>query len=140
MRVSLSLRWAALAVLAVAGAGCREAASPSSPLVLTTAPDLAATVSSSRLESGNGPAGASYWYGVWVTIAPATIANAGVVVVASTPVYIRPASGLISRTTGAEIHAGDTIEVWRDTSVTYGAIEAPPGAPAYNATQVVILR
>jgi hypothetical protein len=49
-------------------------------------------------------------------------------------------NGKLTRSSVAAIAVGDVIQVWRDASIAYGAVEAPPGKPCYTGTQVVLLR
>jgi hypothetical protein len=126
-------------------AGC-SAADPDPSLVqsgstpvLTRAPDLTATVTMDTLQAGYTPEGYLSQYDVWVAIAPSTAADAGVVFGASTPVFTST-GGVLTRATAASIAVGDVIQIWHDATVAYGAVQAPPGAPAYSGTQVVVLR
>ena len=129
-----------LSLLLTAGAAaCQSATAPDTSLPLPGAPDLVAFVSRTAHESGPTPAGYVSQYAVWVAVPPSTAADAGVVVGASTPVFLSR-HGVLARTTGASISIGDSIQVWHDASVAYGAVQAPPGAPCYTGTQVLILR
>jgi hypothetical protein len=108
--------------------------------MLATAPDFSGSVAKAELESGNGPAGYYAQHDIWVVIPPATNANAGVVVPTSAPVFLRHRGGLVA-VAASEIRVGDRIQVWRDPiQVGYGAVQAPPGAPVYRGTQIVIDR
>jgi hypothetical protein len=120
-------------------AGCQDGTGPSTTLVLTQPPDLTAVVFQSTHESGPTPGGYVSQYAVWIGNSGATSGDAGVVVGAGIPVFVS-SSGKLTRTTGEAIAAGDLIQVWRDASVAYGAVEAPPGTPCYIGTQIVILR
>ena len=119
--------------------GCQEGTAPETTLVLSAPPDLTVAVFQSTHESGPSPNGYISQYAVWIGNPGATSADAGVVVGAATPVFIRT-HGALTRTTGAAIEPGDIIEVWRDSSVAYGAVQAPPGRPCYRGEQVLILR
>ena len=136
---------AALTALAIAVAACSHATGPAdtrqeATLVLTTTPDFSATVTKAWYESANGPAGPYAQYDVWVAIAPATSANAGVVVPVKAPVFLRSGGRLLTAS-GEDIRAGDRIQVWRDpVFVGYGAVQGPPGAPTYEGRQIVIVR
>jgi hypothetical protein len=120
-------------------AGCQDETGPDTTLVLSRPPELTAAVFQSTHESGPSPNGPISQYAVWIGSPGATNADAGVVVGAGTPVFVR-SSGELTRTTGAAIAVGDLIEVWRDASVAYGAVQAPPGQPCYHGTQIVIAR
>lgn len=103
-------------------------------------PDFSATVSKAEFEGGNGPAGPYEQYDIWVVIPPATTANAGVVLGKSVPVFVMRGGGIAAADAG-QIRVGDQIQVWRDPiRVGYGAVQAPPNAPVYTGTQVVIVR
>jgi hypothetical protein len=109
-------------------------------LVLSTPPDFSGLVTQVTLEEGNSPGGFVSQFDVWVSISPSSVANAGVVVGKSTPVFIRVQSGSLTSVMPDAIRAEDSVEIWHDKTVAYGAAQAPPGAPTYLATQVVILR
>ncbi len=127
-------------LLTVLLAGCQDGTDPNTTLVLTRPPDLTATVFQSTHESGPSPNGGQIsQYAVWIGSGGATTADAGVVVGTVVPVFVR-SSGKLTRTTGAAIAAGDIIQVWRDASVAYGAVQAPPGQPCYRAMQIVIVQ
>jgi hypothetical protein len=79
-------------------------------------------------------------YELWLTISPAISANAGLIVGRNVPVFVRSPAGTVMPASACSIAQGDLVEVWHDLSVTYGAVEAPPSAPAYFGTQVVIRR
>ena len=64
-------------------------------------------------------------------------ANAGVVIPTNAPVFVRH-NGQIFSSRVTNVKAGDLVEVWHDKTVGYGAAQAPPGAPVYAATQIVI--
>ena len=126
--------------LALGAAGCHDSTAPVTTLAIPTAPDFVAVVASSTHYEFVAPSG--YWvsqYEPWVAIGPSQSANAGVVVAAARPVFLGT-SGVLERVTPAEIAPGDTIQVWREAAVVYGAIQAPPGSPSYGATQIVIVR
>ena len=128
-----------LSLLLTAGAAaCQSATAPDTSLLLSGAPDLVAVVSKTTYESGPTPGGYVSQYDIWVAVRPSTAADAGVVVGTSTPVFLSR-HGVLARTTGASISIGDSIQVWHDASVAYGAVESPPGAPCYTGTQIVIL-
>jgi hypothetical protein len=129
-----------LLLLAVTTAvGCQDSAGPDTTLTVSGPPDLTVAVYQSTHEQFISPEGPVSQYAVWVGMVAGTGADAGVVVGAKTPVFLR-ANGKLSRTSGSAIKSGDLIQVWRDASVGYGAVEAPPGAPCYTATQIVIER
>ena len=108
-------------------------------LTVSGPPDLRVTVFRSTHEEFISPVGPISQYAVWIGRPTGTRPDAGVLVAAKTPVFLR-INGALARTTGAAITAGDFVQVWRDASVAYGAVQAPPGAPCYHATQVVIER
>jgi hypothetical protein len=117
--------------------GCERATAPVTSLVLTRAADLAGVVMSTTYESGWVPAGFYMrQYDIWVAVRPDTSANAGVVVSVLVPVFVRE-YGALYRASASVLAVGDSLQIWTDSSVTYGAVEAPPGAPCYFATQVL---
>jgi hypothetical protein len=77
---------------------------------------------------------------VWVVIPPATTANAGIVVGDNVPVFIRLGTRPLATANSRAITVGDQVQVWYAGGAGYGAVQAPPGAPAYSAAQVVIVR
>src|SRR5688500_18954005 len=119
--------------------GCQDTAGPDTTLAVSGPPALTAAVFQSRHEEFISPVGPISQYAVWIGLPAGTRPDAGVLVGAKTPVFLR-INGELSRATGAAIEAGDLIQLWRDGSVSYGAVQAPPGAPCYHATQVVIER
>lgn len=107
--------------------------------VLAGPPDFVAIATSNTHMEGFVPAG--FWlsqYEVWIAIPSGLQPNAGVIVAAGGPVYLST-NGVITADTAADILPGDSIQVWRNTQVAYGSVQAPPGAPAYSAKQVVIV-
>jgi len=113
---------------------------PKTNLVLATPPDFSARVYFVEFESGNGPGfGAWSQHNVWVIIPPASAANAGVIVSTRSPVFLRTRDGIFV-SDGNQIRPGDTVDVWRQMPVAYGALQGPPGAPTYTSTQFVIDR
>ena len=120
-------------------AACTSSTLSDAALAVDTDADFSATVRKSEFEGGNGPAGYYAQFDVWLAIPPSSSANAGAVVPVKAPVYIRRSGGLVNAT-AADIHVGDVVEVWHDFRVGYGAVQCPPGAPCYTATQVVIDR
>jgi hypothetical protein len=136
--------WMLISVLSALGVACLDSAAPDgvsdTGLVVPGTPDLTVVVFQSTHEEFNAPDGYHHsQYAIWVGGAGALNPDAGVVVGAGGPVFIRSA-GELTRTTAAVITAGDTIQVWRSTSVSYGAAQAPPGAPCYEGLQIVIVR
>jgi hypothetical protein len=134
--------------VAIVIAGCNSALSPTagsdlgSPLPLSRSPDLTAVVTKDTVEAGYSPGWAGGWrsqYDLWLAVAPSPAANAGAVLGAATPVFVS-SGGVLSSATAASIRIGDVIQLWHDAGSVYGAAQAPPGAPAYASTQVVILR
>jgi len=119
--------------------GCQDGTGPSTTLVLSRPADLTAVVFQSTHESGPTPGGYVSQYAVWIGSSGAINPDAGLVVGSETPLFVS-SDGKLTRTSAAAIAVGDVIQVWRDASVAYGAVEAPPGKPCYTSTQVVILR
>lgn len=107
---------------------------------LSTAPDFVARVSTIHFENGISPAGPLSQYELWLTISPATSPNAGLVVGRNVPVFIRSSGGTVMPASACALSFGDTLEVWHDESVAYGSVQAPPAAPAYFGTQVIVRR
>jgi hypothetical protein len=126
-------------LLTLVTAGCQDGIGPSTELVHSGPPGLTAIVFQSTHESGPTPGGYVSQYAIWFGSSGAMSADAGLVVGAATPVFVS-SNGKLTRTSAAAIAVGDVIQVWRDASVAYGAVEAPPGKPCYTGTQVVILR
>ena len=96
-----------------------------------------------RIDYEDGPTPAGFvlsQYVLWLTIAPATRPNAGVVLGRGVPIFVRSGAGTAAGATACAIKVGDRVEVLHDQSIGYGAVEAPPGAPVYSGTQLVILR
>lgn len=128
-----------LLVLALAAAACQDSTGTETTLPVSGPADLSATVVQSTHEEFISPGGPVSQYAVWIRPPTGTRPDAGVLVGAQTPVFLR-ADGVLSETTGAAITAGDLVQIWRSASVVHGAAQAPPGAPCYDATQVVIER
>jgi hypothetical protein len=126
-------------LLSLVTGGCQDGTDPSTVLVLSGPADLTAVVFQTTHESGPTPGGYVSQYAVWIGSSGAMSADAGLVVGAATPVFLS-SNGKLTRASAAAITVGDVIQVWRDASVAYGAVEAPPGKPCYTSTQVVILR
>ena len=110
---------------------------PPADLVLSTPFDFSARVSQIDFEGGNSPNGPYSQYDAWVIVPPGASANAGVVIPTNAPVFVRH-NGQIFSSRVTNVKAGDLVEVWHDKTVGYGAAQAPPGAPVYAATQIVI--
>jgi hypothetical protein len=119
--------------------GCQDGTGPDTALDLSEPPDLTAVVFQSTYESGPSPNGHISQYAVWIGAPGASNPNAGVVIGAATPLFVRSGATL-TRTTAAAIASGDLIQLWRDASVAYGAVQAPPGRPCYRGEQIVIVR
>ena len=119
--------------------GCGSGTEPDPVPPLTTPSDLTAVVFRSTYDHEQSPEGSLSQYDVWVGAPGAASADAGVIVASDTPVFLQTGDRLI-QTTGASIRVGDTIEVWGDGTVAYGAAECPPGAPCYGSAQIVIRR
>ena len=133
---SFTLRPILLAALIL---GCGSGTEPDPATPLTTPPDFTAIVFRSLYDNEQSPEGQLSQYDVWIGAPGAASADAGVIVGRHTPVFLRVGNTL-SQTTGASIRVRDTIDVWSDGSVAYGAVECPPGAPCYGSKQVVIRR
>lgn len=123
--------------LAFVTAGCAETISPVT-LPVQTPPDLGARVLSIHYQQYVSPVGMIAQYELWVAIAPSDTANAGVLVNAAQPVYVQ-ANGALAAKTAADIVAGDSILVWTIVPVPIGP-PPPPGAPSYDAQQLVVIR
>ena len=125
-------------LLIIAFAGCSNGIT--SPPI-TRAPDFEATVVNVAGETIVSPSGAISQTVVWVAIPPATSANAAVIVPESTPVFVQRGTGgaTVAAAPDAIATAGH-IKVWHDQTTSFGAAEAPPGAPAYSAIQLVVVR
>lgn len=119
--------------------GCQDTAGPDATLAISGPPDFTAAVFQTTHEEFISPVGPISQYAVWIGPSARTRPDAGVLLGPKTPVFIRR-HGALSQTTGASLKVGDLIQVWRDASVAYGATQAPPGAPCYHATQIVIER
>jgi hypothetical protein len=117
--------------------GCSSTTEPVSPR-FSTAPSFSATVTMAERESGLGPAGPFDQVNVWLAIPPGTGPNAGIIVPNATPVYVTTGASFYASSASA-IKAGDRVQVWHDDEVVYGAVQSPPGSPAYRAVQVVIV-
>lgn len=137
MRRTITSRIALLGTL-LAAAGCLDATSATVALPIQTAPDFTARVVIATHEQMVSPAGPVSQYDLFVAIPPSDTANAGVVIPESMPVF-EAVSGQYVRTTAAVIRVGQTIQVWHDFHVAYGAVQAPPGAPVYVPTQIVVI-
>ncbi|MEO8029199.1 MAG: hypothetical protein ABI765_00045 [Gemmatimonadota bacterium] len=109
-------------------------------LLRSSVPDLTGQLESVFVDSGNTPAGPRHQHNLWLTMAPATAPNAGVVVGRATPVFLQRGSGAPVPVTACDLAAGDSLVIWHDGSVAYGSVEGPPGAPGYFATQVLVIR
>jgi hypothetical protein len=139
------VRLAVPLAVVIAMSGCNNALSPaassdlSSTPPLSRSPDLTAVVTKDTVDAGYTPEGYSSEYDLWLAVAPSPAANAGVVLVASTPVFVST-GGVLSPATAASIKIGDVIQLWHDAGSVYGAAQAPQGAPTYASTQIVILR
>lgn len=111
-----------------------------SGLVITGPPDLSVVVVQSTYQEFAAPDGYHHsQYAIWVANLGDSTPHAGIVFGATGPVFIRTGTTL-TRATAASISQGDAIEVWRTGSVSYGAVQAPPGAPCYQGLQIVIVR
>jgi len=113
---------------------------PRATLALTRAPDFTGIVVKVTAESGAGPAGRFSQRDVWLAVTGASKTTAGVVVPLTTPVFIRGSDGAVHAARVTDIGEWQSIQVWHDASVAYGAVQGPPGAPTYTAVQVVIIQ
>lgn len=140
-----------LSLLALVGVACNNASSPQtcfgSPqqVYLTTVPNFVAPVSLIRVERGWTPAGFyEVQYNLWLTRAPGTAPNVGLVLSDTTPnptpVFARAQNGTVSPTTVCTIRIGDTVEVWHTGRWVLVSAEAPPGDTAFEAVQVIVHR
>ncbi len=126
-------------LLVLSAAACESATGPAVALVKTTPPDFVGVVTRNMLEAGCTPAGGcGDQYAVWVAIPPSDTGDAGVVVGDSTPIFVSNRFGLARAASGGSIVVGDSIHVWHDWTVAYGAVQAPFGAPCYMGTQIVV--
>ena len=119
--------------------GCQQGTGPGTTLELPEPPNLTAAVFQSTHESGNFPDGYVSQYAVWIGAPGAASPSAGLLVAAARR-YMSGRNGTLAKATAAAIRPGDLIEVWRDASVSYGAVQAPPGQPCFIGRQVVIVR
>jgi hypothetical protein len=137
-----------ISLVALAGVGCSSSTETSqtsncvetSAVQLSSAADFSGRVDKVDLEDGFSPEGPLYQHDLWLTVAPGTAPNAGVVVGRTVPVFLQVGSAAPIASTACAVEVSDSVEVWHDASVIYGAAQAPPGAPAYSGTQVVIVR
>jgi hypothetical protein len=139
MRALTVFRSLLAASAAVAITACSDSTGPETQLQIAIPSNFVGTVTKVEYEGGNGPAGYYAQYDVWLVVPPGTTSNAGVVVPVHAPVFTRR-GGAVYTADASDIHVGDQLEVWHDEFVGYGAVQAPPGAPAYTAMQVVIIR
>ena len=132
----LSLGFALLLALA----GCGDQTRPEGdPQILPDPPNLMARVFQSTRRSGPTPAGYISQYELWIGAPGSTAPEAGLVIGEKTPVFQRIDEELVL-TTAATIAVGDLLAVWREPGAAYGSVQAPPGRPAYYASQVVVTR
>ena len=136
----------ALAVVTAISAACKDTTAPANCFQGTasfsaTAPDFVARVSQVTYESGATPAGGQMsQFAVWLTVAPHTDPNAGIVLGRTTPVFERVGTGVVHPAAACTVTVGETLEVWHDFRWALGAAEAPPGDTLYFPTQIVIRR
>jgi hypothetical protein len=102
-------------------------------------------VSSITIERGWTPAGFYLvQYDLFLTRAPATNPNVGVVLADTlphpTPVFERAGDGTLTPSTACAIKVGDVLDVWHTGNWALGAAQAPPGDTAFEAAQIVIHR
>ena len=132
------IRWA-LPVLLLTGCRGDQVAPPDNLDPRTDPPDLSAIVFQNTRRSGATPAGFITQYELWIGPAGGSGPDAGLVLGEKTPVFQRVGADL-RPTTAAALGVGDLIDVWREPGAAYGAVQAPPVAPAYYALQVVVSR
>jgi len=135
-------RFVLLAALTLVGtAGCERTTAPAVSLVYSRAPNTSGVVTSSTyLSPGPTPGGFSAGsYDVWFAIPPDTVANAGVQVAISIPVFLSR-HGVLRPASASSIAPADTLLIWTDGSSAIGSSQSPPGTPCYIATQIVIVR
>ena len=92
--------------LALSVAACTETTSPTLPI--QTAPDFGARVVSIHRQQFIAPIGPVDQYALWVAIAPSDTANAGVLVAAAQPLFVR-AKGVLPFAGGDVPQAGGAI-------------------------------
>lgn len=147
MHYRIAGRWL-IVLMALAGTGCSDSTGSDGGgnCALTTVAfsltpaDLSARVSTVTFDNEIGPWGPLNQYNLWLTIAPSIAPNAGLVVGKAVPVFVQVGSTPVMASSACAIAVGDSLHVWHDATVVYGAVEAPPGAPAYYGTQVLIVR
>src|SRR4030088_1410671 len=99
MRMHKRVMTGTLAVVAVINAACNDATAPANCFRGTatfsaTAPDFVARVSQVTYESGATPAGGEMsQFDLWLTVAPHTDPNAGIVLSRNVPVFERVGTG-----------------------------------------------
>lgn len=119
-------------------AACYNSATDPSEMQLTTPPDLIGVVQQITHDTSFAPAGFQLdQYEIFIAIPPATAANAGVILGPHTTAF-RSHQGLTRAVDRAAIAVGDTLRIWVDGAPAFGSVQAPPGAPAYIAAQVVL--
>lgn len=118
---------------------CHEPAAPRVVLAIDGPPAFTAVAISNTYKEFVQPR--NIWtrqYELWLAIPPSASANAGVVLTPDAPVFTRSGDTLRAASP-RDIVAGDSLLVWHDGRVSYGTVQAPPDAPAYFGTQVVIV-
>lgn len=137
---------ATILVAAVISAACSDTTAPANCFRTTasfaaTTPDFVARVSQVTYESGATPAGGQMsQFAVWLTVAPHTDPNAGIILSRTTPVFERVGTGAVRPAAACTVNVGDMLEVWHDFRWAVGAAEAPPGDTLYFPTKIVIRR
>jgi hypothetical protein len=130
---------ATLAALLIPIVACYDSAMSPTEDLLTTPNDLVAVVTQISYDNAFAPAGFQLdQYELFVTVPPATQANAGLVLGPRTMVF-RPRGRSFAPLSRSEIVVGDTLKVWLGSGPAYGSVQAPEGAPAYGVNQVVLL-
>ena len=138
------MRFRTVCAMATAVSICACSSDPTSPGpgpdLPSSQPDLAGIAAQVNHESGYTPGGYASQYDVWLRVPPDSVPGTGVVIGKSAEVFIEGTGGALTAATAADIQVGDQIEIWKGAGSVYGSDQAPPGAPAYSAVEVVILR
>ena len=130
---------ATIAALLIPVAACYDSATDPTDAPITTPHDFVAVVTQITYEDGFVPAGFKLdQYDFFVTIPPATQANAGIVLGPHTLVF-RPRGRSFTPVSRSRVAVGDTLKVWLGSGPAYGSVQAPEGAPAYGVNQIILL-
>lgn len=118
----------------------RTTASPT-PAPSLAAPRFVARVVSACRETAVGPAVGPYsQVNLIVAIPPAKVANAGIIVSVRAAVYTQRGATQPFMASADAFMTGDELEVWHDGMPAIESSQAPPGAPTFHATKIVIHR